>query len=370
MTALDTARSLFDVLDAAGAAAPAGGSFDPAAMQAIVDAGVYGVSVPKEVGGLDLPLTEVVDVWAELARADGSIGWCAFACDVGLAYFGAYLPDEGVAELFADGLPLLAGQYAPNGTAVQDGDDWIVTGSYQFGSGLTIATRAGVGFMATPAGGGDPAYLFGSLPMDAIEPKGNWDVLGLRATQSIDYTVTDARVPAHQTFDFFAPVVHRGSALHHLGVLPLTAVGHAAWALGVTRRALDELRVAATRVRMGAAGPLAESELFLVSFGRLESRYRAGRAWVQEACEQIEAECAANGGPPSDATAHLVRQACVHVNQEGADIAREAYLLAGTAALREGPLQRAFRDLHAGAQHFFASNAATVDLARSLLAGP
>ena len=51
-----------------------------------------------------------------------------------------------------------------------------------------------------------------------------------------------------------------------------------------------------------------------------------------------------------------------------ADIARQAYLLAGTEALRDGPLQRAFRDLHAGAQHFFASNAASIDWARGLLA--
>ena len=33
----------------------------------------------------------------------------------------------------------------------------------------------------------------------------------------------------------------------------------------------------------------------------------------------------------------------------------------------DGPMQRAFRDLHAGSQHFFASNAGSIDYARSLL---
>jgi len=66
-------------------------------------------------------------------------------------------------------------------------------------------------------------------------------------------------------------------------------------------------------------------------------------------------------------TSNLVRQACVHVNRTGVDIAEEAYRLAGTAALRDGPLQRAFRDLHAGGQHFFASDAASLDWARTLL---
>jgi hypothetical protein len=63
-----------------------------------------------------------------------------------------------------------------------------------------------------------------------------------------------------------------------------------------------------------------------------------------------------------------VRQATVHVTQEGADIVRQAYLLAGTTALRDGPLQRCFRDIHAGSQHFFASPASTLDYARDRMA--
>lgn len=366
MSAAAQATALFDELAAIGAAA-GGGSFDPVAIDRIVEAGLLGVSVPKEVGGAELPLTEAVEVWAELARADGSIGWVAFAMDTALSYFGAYLPDEGVAELFAHGLPRMAGQFAPNGTAVADGDTWVVDGSYQFGSGITIADVAGCGFLATPPGGGDPAYLFGSFPVDQAELRGNWDVLGLQATQSVDYGVAGVRVPATQTFDFFAPTAHRGGPVARLGVLPLTAVGHGAWALGVTRRVLDELLVAASRVRMGAATSIGDSDHGLITIARLESRYRAGRAWVLEVCEQAEAECEASGDFLSAETGNLVRQACVHVNQEGAHIAQEAYLLAGTSALRDGALQRGFRDLHAGAQHFFASNAASLDWARGLL---
>ena len=45
----------------------------------------------------------------------------------------------------------------------------------------------------------------------------------------------------------------------------------------------------------------------------------------------------------------------MHVTREGADIVREAYLLGGTSALRDGPLQRCFRDIHAAGQHFMMS---------------
>ena len=66
-------------------------------------------------------------------------------------------------------------------------------------------------------------------------------------------------------------------------------------------------------------------------------------------------------------TSNLVRQSTVHVTQEGADIVRHAYLLAGTTGLRSGPLQRCFRDIHAGSQHFFASPVSTLDFGRDLM---
>jgi alkylation response protein AidB-like acyl-CoA dehydrogenase len=365
---LDAARDLFDQIDAAAAATPPGETMPRSSIDALVDAGLLGLMVPKEVGGLELPLADIVDVYEEVSRADGSTGWCYFAADCTAAYFGAYLSDAGADAVFADGVPLMAGQFAPNGTAVVEGDELVIDGDYQFGSGIAHAAFAGAGVLVTPPDGGNPDYLFACFPASAVELRGNWDVLGLQATSSYDYGVHAVRVPRTQAFDFFAPIVHRGGPMYTLGVIPLTAAGHAGWALGVTRRVLHELAaIAAGTTRMGAPSSLATSERFLYEYGVLEGRFRAGRAWVREACEAAEAE-ADRDGAVSAVTANLLREACRHVNQGGADIAREAYLLAGTRALRDGPIQRGFRDLHAGSQHFFASPSAAVDLATSLLA--
>src|SRR6478735_2717815 len=172
MSAPQQATALFDELDAIGAAAPPGGSFDPVALTRIAEAGLTGLSVPKEVGGRDVPILEMVEVWSELARADGSIGWVAFAIDSALSYFGSYLPDEGADEIFGDVLPMLAGQFAPNGSGAEDGDSWVVDGSYQFGSGLTVANLAGCGFFSNPADGSDAGYRFGVLPIDQAQVQG------------------------------------------------------------------------------------------------------------------------------------------------------------------------------------------------------
>ena len=369
MTAqLDAARDLYAQLDANAAAIAPGETMDRASLDLLIDADLLGLMVPRAVGGTELALADIVDVYEEVARADGSTGWCYFAADCTAAYFGAYLADAGADEVFADGVPVMAGQFAPNGTASRSGNELVIDGDYQFGSGIAHASWAGAGVLTTVEEGEASEYLFACLPVEQAELLGNWDVLGLQATASYDYRLRGVHVPRARAFDFFAPIVHRGGPRYALGVLPLTAAGHAGWALGVTRRVLDEVAaIASSTTRLGAASSLATNERFLFELGALEGRFRAGRAWVREACVAAEAE-ATRDGAVSALTAGLLREACRHVNQEGADIARQAYLLAGTRALREGPIQRGFRDLHAGSQHFFASPAAAIELATVLLA--
>lgn len=363
--ALDAARDLYPTVSAA-AAETAPEPVPAVTVEAMVEAGLHAIATPKEVGGAELALVDQLDVFAELSRADGSAGWCAMANAVTVAFFGAWTPNRFTDELFADGVPLAAGQFAPNGVAVPDGDGYRVTGQYQFGSGIGHSQWAGAGTLTQPDDGSDPAIRFALMPIDQVELQGNWNVLGLESTASWDYVVDDVFVPAEATFDFFAPERHRGGAVYDLGVLCLTACGHAGFALGVGRRIIDELTaLAADRLRMGAATTLAESEHFQRELATMESRWRACDAWLHQAFTDVQHEAETTG--PDQGSIDWVRQATVHATRELADVARDAYLAAGTTALREGPLQRGFRDLHAGSQHFFASPAATIDVARGLL---
>jgi len=366
---LVAARELYASIDAR--AAKAGDDPVPGeTIEALRRAGLFGAMTPRELGGAELALVDAIDVFAEAARADGSAGWCLMAGASAVAYFGAYASDEFAARLFAAGVPLVAGQFAPNGTGSAEDGGYRVTGNYQFGSGLHYAEWVGVGFLVPPPAGSDAPmrYLFGLVPAEQIERRGNWNVLGLAATASWDYGIRGAFVPEGATFLFAAPTRRRGGRVYELGVMAQTASGHAGFALGVTRRALDELAaIAQTKARMGAGSFLKDDPRFLHSLGTLESRFRSARAWVREAFARIEATVNATGRLDLRQN-NEVRQATVHVTQEGADIVREAYLLAGTTALRDGPLQRCFRDIHAGSQHFFASPASTLDYARDLLA--
>ena len=117
---------------------------------------------------------------------------------------------------------------------------------------------------------------------------------------------------------------------------------------------------------MGASAPLRDQEGFLLALAGLESRARAAAGWVRETFATAEATAVRTGKAEPFELA-LARQSTVHATRDGAAVVRDAYLLAGTDALRAGPLQRCFRDMHAATQHFFAGEFATLEAGRALL---
>ena len=125
-------------------------------------------------------MNECIDIWAEISRADGSVGWCLMASCAATAYFGAWCPDEHIERMFADGVPLSAGQFAPNGTAIPDGDGFRISGRYSFGSGINHAQWAGAGVFTEEPEGTDPRFLFAIYPVEKAQITGNWDVMGLQ----------------------------------------------------------------------------------------------------------------------------------------------------------------------------------------------
>ena len=364
---LDRARDLFSLVDADATQAD-GGPISAETITALRDAGLYGVMLPQAVGGAELDIAGCLDVFAEISRADGSTGWCMMASNSAAAYFAVFCDDALVERVFSDGIPLVAGQFAPKGTLAPDGDDaWRLTGKYQFGSGLNDADWAGAGAMTQPRGDEDPSYRFVLMPRDEIQLAGNWDVMGLQSTASWDYTITDVAIPDNATFDFFASHRYRGGAMYDMGVLPLTAAGHAGWAIGLVRRALDELAaIASTRQRMAGATPMRDSEHVLMRLGELEARAASSKAWVYDTFGRFERHCIDGGATDPDLD-RATRMATTFVTSEAAEIIRGAYLLAGTVALRGGALQRAFRDIHAGTQHAVVSDSVTVDYGRAAL---
>jgi hypothetical protein len=148
----------------------------------------------------------------------------------------AYLEDAAVEELFGgDRLPVIAGQGTRPGTAVPDGNGFRLSGSWSFASGIKHSTH--IHTLAIIETTGEPRIFV--VPVGKANLIENWDVLGLRATGSIDYRIENVAVPETYTHFAVTETPRRGGPLYTLGIIGFAAIAHSGWACGIGRRLLS-----------------------------------------------------------------------------------------------------------------------------------
>ena len=245
---------------------------------------LFGMWVPKAVsGGAELDPVSSLQVIENLTYGNFSAGWVLMAAALAVGTGAAYLSDTAVGELFGKTrLPVIAGQGTRPGTAVPKGDGFMLSGSWGFASGIKHGTH--IHTLGVIEGIGE-ARIF-VLPVRRPRLNDNWDVLGLRATGSIDYRIDSVFVPEGYTHPALIDTPKRGGGLYQIGVIGFAIMCHSAWACGIGRRVLDEL-AKNVRGKMGRAGTLATSESFRQRFAKAEGTYRAARALVYEAWRDV-----------------------------------------------------------------------------------
>jgi indole-3-acetate monooxygenase len=323
-------------------------------------AGFYRLVRPRELGGLQTdPLTylRVVELMAEAA---GSVGWNL--CNNNIAQLVTLgLPDEGIQEIYGHG-----GDVAIAGTAVQGGGQAVpvdggyrVTGRWPFGTGCQESGWMLGSFQILdrdqPRRSPDGTSVFwrGVFLRSEIQlVEGSWDVSGLRATGSFDWTVNDVFLPERRT------MVHAGVPLdnqwsHWAGTsyaLPAQAwVGphHSAVITGICRAGIDALiELACEKTPRGRTGRLCENPQVQDAIGRADAILNAGRAYRTATITDVWNTVAAGDKTTLEQRARC-RLAAVHA----ADSAREAMDLVfrqggSTSYRRDSRLAECWRDLH------------------------
>ena len=369
------ARALTALVDAEAERSESAGTMTQAVVDAVADACLFSIMVPRQLGGLEADIATTISVFEELSRADGSTGWSVMA-NATTACFAAIYTDDPAPQTFFGGAhqPVFAGMLGPIGEATAAEGGYRVTGRYQFGSGSGHATWLGAGVMEIRDGepvlteAGLPAMRVLFVPRGEVEMLDNWDVMGLAGTGSYDYSVDGALVPEALSFLLLEAEPKRGGPGYGIGLFGLTAAGHAAFALGVGRRALEEvLQIARSKERLGGE-PVAQQQLFLHDFAMHDAVVRSARSYVYESFVAAEAAALA-GDPPSVEQQQRMRQSTTYATRVVADAARFAYTWAGSSGLRNpSVVQRCFRDIHAGTQHLFVDNNTLTGYTQSLLA--
>ncbi|RFA08538.1 hypothetical protein B7R54_04335 [Subtercola boreus] len=353
-------REYGPILRSESAASVSNNGLTPTACAAFLDAGLAMFDVPEYLGGRgDYSYVACQKMVEEVSRYDDGSGWVLHAVGGFTGLFAAMLPEEGVQALWGEGrTATIAGMAAPRGKAVKTDDGYLVEGKYQFASGANVATHF-VGGCAVYENGrpvmledGSPHFIAVVVPREKVVLEGNWDVIGLSATSSIDYEIPAMVVEEKFTFSMnpWPEHVLRGAPRHRVGLAVHGVTGQPPVSLGAARRALEEIATLAQqrKRRDGPYATVADQPLFQHDIAVLDAELTAARLAYYDFVERVD-DYATND--PNPMTAYWGDRA-KQVSRYAVDVAIKcvdfAYYWAGTSALRRGNIiGQLFLNVHA-----------------------
>jgi alkylation response protein AidB-like acyl-CoA dehydrogenase len=343
-----------------------------ATVNALYKAGLFALKLPAVLGGAEADPATQMDVIEAIARLDASAAWCVMIGATTIAMPAVFLPDATVAQMFAGGhVPMAAGVLMPTGQAVPADGGYVVRGRWAFASGIRHSEWVSAAARVHRDDGGPPELRWVVLPASNVQIHDNWQVVGLMGTGSCDFSVSDQFVPAEFTWDMQQPP-RRGGPLYQLGIPGFVANEHAAFSLGIGRRALDTIAELAQSKRRGFSQPsgLATRTVFQRDLAECDLRLRAARALVTEIFEQAW-KTVCSGETPSVRLQAEMRCAAAFATEAALDVVTRSFRYAGgTAVYLTHILQRCLRDLNTAAQHFMVSNSAYENYGKCLLGLP
>ncbi|MEC3878849.1 acyl-CoA dehydrogenase [Parapedobacter sp. 10938] len=198
----------------------------------IYDQRWFKLFVPRNLGGLQLPLPEGVRLEEELARIDGSLGWTVTLC-AGANLFVGYM-DRSVGEtIFSDRRVCLGGSGQATGKAVDTDGGYVVSGKWRYATGAPHLTH----FTANcETKQGVQSFFFAQADVRIIE---DWNAFGLKATASHSFEVDHLMVDRFQAFSIAPEAATWDDPIYRYPFLPFAEATLAANTLGMTRHFLE-----------------------------------------------------------------------------------------------------------------------------------
>ena len=320
---------------------------------AMAKAGIYRMFVPQSLGGSETSPLVSSQVFETLAQGDAACGWVAFIAATSGSSL-ARIETSAAKQIFASPQTMLAGVFAPNGKAVKSGEDYILNGQWQWGSGTQNADWVLAGSMVIdpeqPADAKPRAHMC-LVPKDAIEFLDTWHSTGLRGTGSTDFKLTDHRVPSAHIVGLEVRKMP-DTPLFQFPNFTLLALGIGAVSMGIARAALNEfVDLAQQKKRISSSSTIAERSHTQMQIATAEAKLRSARAFYYDSVEQAWERALAGDTVDVDQRRNL-RLATTHAVMASAEVVDCAYNLAGGVSVYQSSnLQRHFRDIHVATQH-------------------
>jgi len=324
--------------------------------EALADAGLFHLAVPRSIGGGEIDLPSYVEVIEEIGKADASTAWAVNQGAI-FATYSARMPREVARAIWIDiKRSVVANTPAPTAKAVVVPGGYRVTGRQGFSTGCRHASWVAAHAQIFDNGqvrleGDQPEMRYFFVPVAEAELLDTWHVRGMRGTGTHHFAVHDVFVPAERTvLSATAPALEPGP-LYKIPRTLCFASGDAAVALGMARTCLDTFaELAGSKTPRAMQALLRDQSMVQVNVGQAEAALRSGRALLMESVRDIWSEAAA--GAVTLERRAVLRLATTHGIRLAAQVIDTVHSAAGATAAYEGNLiQRHFQDIHVITQH-------------------
>jgi 3-hydroxy-9,10-secoandrosta-1,3,5(10)-triene-9,17-dione monooxygenase len=326
---------------------------------ALQDAGFFKLLQPKQWGGYEADPVSFYEAVRRIGSACGSTGWVSGIIGVHnwhLALFDQQAQQDVWGE---DTNVRISSSYAPMGMGEVVDGGYKVNGAWAWSSGSGHASWVVVGGPVIKNG---KPVDFGSflIPISDYKINDVWNVVGLRGTGSNTIEVKDVFVPRHRFLSFgamskneapgleqnTAPVYKMPWGTIHPSTIstPIVGMAYGAYAAHVEHQG--------KRVRAAYAGEKAKDDPFAkVRIAEASSEIDA--AWAQLSGNlQAEYDLILAGEVPPMELRLKARRDQVRATQRAVGAIDKLFQNSGATALANGtPLQRFWRDAHAGRVH-------------------
>jgi alkylation response protein AidB-like acyl-CoA dehydrogenase len=338
------------------------GTISPELYEALEATGAFQALTPKIYGGLELSLNDANALLMEGGRVSGSLGWVMMIHIQQSLGIGGFPKETVVKVLEQHPRVRIRGVAAPKGAATPTKGGYLVSGTWPFASGGPSPHFVGANCIVMENGApkigpdGHPQLIIVWIPAEKVQFLDTWQVIGMRGTNSCDFTVKDVFVPDEMSSDLFTGRNFFDTPAARLPIRVALSPGHAAVAIGIAQGALDEITELAKtkRAAMNPTARLADDPLFRHSIGHCELRLAAARAFLERTTAELEAAVSL-GRALTPREIMTGRAMTGHITSECIAVVEKAFRLGGSASVYNScPLERRLRDIYVAGQHISA----------------
>jgi alkylation response protein AidB-like acyl-CoA dehydrogenase len=352
------ARGLIPLLQSAADRIDAKNELPPDVLDAMFDAGMFKLLLPRAFGGYELKPLDFIQCVEAIAQGDASVAWCMNQGS-GCSMAAAYMEPDVAPEIWGGARDVVAWGQGPGAKAIRTEGGWLVTGTWSFASGSRHATWLGAmcpsfgvdgTAMVRPDGKvWERTFLF---RRDKASIDDVWQVMGLRGTGSDNYTIKDLFVDdAHALTREYEPERRERGALYSFQAMQLYASGFASVALGVSRAMLDGfIALARTKSQAWSPDSLRDNQAVQQIVSYSDAAWKAARAGLHTAVDDAWRDVSRTGAL-SLGHRMEIRQAGTYAIHVSRDMAHQVFHEAGsTAIFNKHPFERRLRDVNSVSQ--------------------